>query len=229
MLEIEGLRVDIEGVPVLQDVEIAVRRGEVVAVMSRNAAGKSTLLEAIIGIMPVTAGRISFGKRDITRLGPFERAALGIGYVPQKNRFFSSLSVEEHLTVAARPGPHTAMQICRNFPALGARRKSPVSRLSADEQHLLALGCALSLNPRLLLVDDVFENLDPAIRHEVFSVLAGLKEEGIAMLLVGNSLKDLRYFANRFIVMDAAGRIGFETPQTHVLLRPEELERRLHI
>ncbi len=229
MLEITELRAESGGVPVLRDVELTVRRGEAVAVMSRSAVGKSALLDAIIGIMPVTSGRIMFGKRDIAGLAPAERAALGIGYVPQRTRLFPSLTVDEHLTFAARPGPNTALQICRTFPALGARRKSRVSRLSADEQRLLALGCALSLNPRLLLIDDLLENLEPVTRQDALPVLAGLKEQGMAMLVVGNSLEDLRYFANRFVVMDSAGRIAFEAPQTQVLLRPEELERRLHI
>ena len=168
-----SLRAEGDGAPVLRDVELTVRRGEVIAVMSRNPTGKSTLFKAIIGTIPVTAGTISFAKRDITRLRPFERAALGIGYVPQSGRLFPSLSVEEHLTVAARPGPLTAMQICRTFPALGAKRASPVARLSADERRLLALGCALSLNPRLLLVDDIIGNIDPASSMMCCSCLPG--------------------------------------------------------
>lgn len=229
MLEIKELRVVAGAALVVRDVELTLGSGEIAAVMNRNAAGKTTLLEAIIGTVPVASGTIAFGRRDITRLKPFERAALGIGYVPQNHRLFPSLNVEEHLTVAARPGRHTAMAILRMFPALGAKRTLTVAELSADEQHLLALGCALSLNPRLLLLDDFFESLEPAVRHDVFEVLARLKEEGVAMLVVDNSLDDLRYFANRFIVLDIAGRIAYDAPQTQVLLRPQELERRLHI
>jgi branched-chain amino acid transport system ATP-binding protein len=229
MLEVANLRVDISGTPVLRDVELAMHRGETVALMGRSAAGKSTLLEAIVGIVPASAGMITFEKRDITPLKPFERAALGIGYVPQKSRLFPSLTVEEHLMIAARNGPFTAMQICRTFPGLGRKRNSHAARLSRNEKYLLALGCALSVNPRLLLIDDIFENIDAQTRHDIFLVLAGLREKGVSILLVGNAIDDIRYFANRFLVMDTAGQIVFETAQTGVLLGPEELERRLHI
>ncbi len=229
MLEITALSAQGNGGPLVCDVELTVRRGEAVAVMGRSPAGKSTLLKAIVGIIPVTAGTISFAKRDITRLRPFERTALGIGYVPQRWKLFPSLSVEEHLMVAARPGPFTAMQIYRTFPALAARRASRVARLTADEQRLLALGCVLSLNPRLLLIDDILDNVDQVIKHDVLQLLVRLKDGGAGLIVVSNAFEDLRYIATRFVVMDVAGRIAYDAPQTRVLLRPEEVERHLNV
>jgi branched-chain amino acid transport system ATP-binding protein len=229
MLEIDELRAEISGSPILSDLSLTVARGEAVAVMSRQATGKSFLLEAIMGLRPIRAGKIVFGKRDIARLRPFERAALGIGYVPQRNRLFPTLTVEEHLTIAARGGPYTGMQICRMFPDLGARRNVTARSLASDEQVFLALGCALSVNPRLLLVDDIFESVEAETRQRIFQTLGQLREDGVAVIVIGNCLEELRYFANRFIVMGRTGRTVWEAAQTHILLRPEELDRRLRM
>jgi branched-chain amino acid transport system ATP-binding protein len=174
------------------------------------------------------AGTITFNGRDITNLPAHEKSLRGIGYVPEGRRMFPGLTVDEHLIAASRPGAFSPMQIYRLFPQLRDRRTQSAKTLSGGEQQMLAIGRALTTNPRLLLLDEATEGLAPLVRKEIWAVVSTLKDMGFAILLVDKSVEELRYTADRFVVMEK-GRIAFETDRSQLLLQPERLDRYLYI
>jgi branched-chain amino acid transport system ATP-binding protein len=228
MLEVHDLRSGYGCGLVLQGLRLSIRRGEVVALMGRNGMGKSTTLKTIIGLLRVRSGTISLNGRDITELPPHAKAQRGIGYVPEGRRMFSGLTVDEHLVAVARQGAFTPMQIYRLFPQLRDRRMQSAKTLSGGEQQMLAIGRALATNPRLLLLDEATEGLAPLVRKEIWTVISTLKEMGLAILLVDKSVEELRYIADRFLIMEK-GSIVFETDRTQLLLQPDGLDMYLHI
>jgi|SRR5688572_6595460 branched-chain amino acid transport system ATP-binding protein len=228
MLEVHDLQAGYGSGVVLHDLRLSIRRGEIVALMGRNGMGKSTMLKAIIGLLPARSGTINFNGRDITNLPAHEKAQRGIGYVPEGRRMFPGLTVDEHLIATSRPGAFSPMQIYRLFPQLRDRRTQSAKTLSGGEQQMLAIGRALTTNPRLLLLDEATEGLAPLIRKEIWAVISTLKDMGIAVLLVDKSVEELRYIADRFLVLEK-GRIAYEADRTQVLLQPDRLDKYLHI
>jgi branched-chain amino acid transport system ATP-binding protein len=228
MLEVHDLQAGYGSGLVLQSLRLSVKRGEVVALMGRNGMGKSTALKSIIGLLRARSGSISFNGRDITRLQAYERSQRGIGYVPEGRRMFSNLTVDEHLLAASRPGAFSPLQIYRLLPQLRDRRSQNATTLSGGEQQMLAIGRALTTNPRLLLLDEATEGLAPLIRKEIWTVVSTLKDMGLAVLLVDKSVEELRYIADRFLVMEK-GRIAFEADRPQVLLQPDKLDKYLYV
>jgi branched-chain amino acid transport system ATP-binding protein len=228
MLEVHDLEAGYGSGLVLHKLRLSVKRGEVVALMGRNGAGKSTAFKTLIGLLQPKSGTISFNGRDITKLPPHEKSLRGIGYVPEGRRMFAGLSVEEHLVATARPGKFSPLQIYRLFPGLRDRRYQNAKTLSGGEQQMLAIGRALTTNPRLLLLDEATEGLAPLIRKDIWAVLSTLKEIGLAILLVDKSVEELRYFADRFLVMEK-GQITFETDRAQMLLHPDKLDKFLYL
>lgn len=228
MLEVHDLRAGYGSGIVLQDLRLSIRRGEVVALMGRNGMGKSTALKSIIGLLRAKSGSISFNGRDITQLQAFERSQRGIGYVPEGRRMFLNLTVDEHLVATARSGAFSPLQIYRLLPQLWDRRFHNAETLSGGEQQMLAIGRALATNPRLLLLDEATEGLAPLVRKEIWTIVSTLKDMGLAVLLVDKSVEELRYIADRFLVMEK-GRIAFEADRPQVLLQPDRLEKYLHV
>jgi branched-chain amino acid transport system ATP-binding protein len=170
------------------------------------------------------AGRIRFADSDISQLPPYRRARLGIGFVPQEREVFGSLTVEENLAVAARPGSWSLARIYDFFPSLAARRGNRGNQLSGGEQQMLAIGRALMGNPSLLLMDEPLEGLAPVV---VDAVLAGLerlkREDDLALLLIEQHARLALEFAGEAIVLDR-GRIVFAGPGRELLDAPERLE-----
>jgi branched-chain amino acid transport system ATP-binding protein len=228
MLEVHDLQAGYGSGLVLQALRLSIKRGEVVALMGRNGMGKSTALKTLIGLLRAKSGSIIFNGRDITNLPPHEKSLRGIGYVPEGRRMFPGLTVDEHLIAASRPGAFSPMQIYRLFPQLRDRHMQSAETLSGGEQQMLAIGRALTTNPRLLLLDEATEGLAPLVRKEIWAVVATLKDMGFAILLVDKSVEELRYIADRFLVMEK-GRIAFETDRTQLLLQPDRLDRYLYI
>jgi len=164
-----------EGV-VLDGISFKVAAGESLAVLGRNGVGKTTLLETIMGNTRRQRGRIVLSGRDLSTLSPHARVKAGLGWVPQEREVFPSLTVEEHLTVTARPGSWTAQRIFKLFPRLEERRRNYGSQLSGGEQQMLAIGRALTTNPRLLLFDEPMEGLAPIVVEELSRTVVALAE-----------------------------------------------------
>ena len=169
---------------VLQSVSMQVDSGAVVALLGRNGAGKSTTLKTVMGIVPVRAGRTRFDGADITGLSTHRVARLGIAYVPEDRGVFASLTVQEHLTLANVRGGWPLARIYEAFPRLAERRDHRGTQLSGGEQQMLSIARALTLAPRLLLLDEPTEGLAPVIVEEIAAIAARLKAQGLTMLLV---------------------------------------------
>jgi len=169
---------------VLQSLSMEVEVGAVVALLGRNGAGKSTTLKTIMGIVPTLGGCMRFDGADITGLAPHRVARLGIAYVPEDRGIFASLSVQEHLTLANVHGGWPLARIYEAFPRLAERRDHRGTQLSGGEQQMLSIARALTLAPRLLIMDEPTEGLAPVIVEEIAAIIEQLKAQGLTMLLV---------------------------------------------
>ena len=194
---------------VLQALSMEVGRGTVVALLGRNGAGKTTTLKTVMGIVPARSGRVHFDGADVTRLATHRVARLGVAFVPEERGIFPSLTVEEHLTVAKASGGWPLGRIYETFPRLAERRGHRGSQLSGGEQQMLSIARALTLAPRLLLLDEPTEGLAPVIVEEIASITGRLKAEGITMLLVEQNYPFAARLADRVYVL-GKGRIRWE-------------------
>ena len=206
-LQITDLRAGYGETVVLEGIALDLPPGGTLAILGRNGVGKTTLLATIMGHTTLHGGQISFGGTAITTQPAYRRARLGIGFVPQEREIFKSLTVEENLLVAARPGRWTAERVYEFFPSLAARRRNRGNALSGGEQQMLAIGRALMGNPSLLLMDEPMEGLAPVIVDAVLKGLERLKrEDDLPLLLVEQHARIALEFAERAIVLDR-GRI----------------------
>ena len=209
---------------VLEGISLALPPGRTLAVLGRNGVGKTTLLATVMGHTRLHGGGIRFAGEEIAGLPPYRRARLGIGFVPQEREIFPSLTVEENLTVAERPGQWILAQVYDFFPALAERRRNQGNQLSGGEQQMLAIGRALMGDPSLLLLDEPLEGLAPVI---VDALLAGLdrlkREDELALLLVEQHAKLALDLAQIAIVLDR-GAIVFSGTSRELLDAPERLD-----
>jgi branched-chain amino acid transport system ATP-binding protein len=223
-LQLEAVSAGYGETVVLEGVSLTLPPGGTLAVLGRNGVGKTTLVATIMGHTNLHAGQIRFAGSDIAQLPPYRRARLGIGFVPQEREVFGSLTVEENLVVAARPGSWTLTRVYDFFPALAARRGNRGNQLSGGEQQMLAIGRALMGNPTLLLMDEPLEGLAPVIVDAVLVGLERLKrEDDLALLLIEQHARLALEFASEAIVLDR-GRIVFAGPSRELLEAPERLE-----
>jgi branched-chain amino acid transport system ATP-binding protein len=185
LLALGGVRAGYGDAVVLDDVSLEVVQGESLAVLGRNGVGKSTLLLTIMGFTTLARGRIEWRGENIARLAPHLRARRGLGWVAQEREIFASLSVEENLTVTARPGRWDAKAAYELFPRLAERRQARGNQLSGGEQQMLAIARALTTNPRLLLLDEPLEGLAPIIVEELARAIRRMSaDEGTTIVLV---------------------------------------------
>jgi branched-chain amino acid transport system ATP-binding protein len=202
LLAVEDLDVRHGLLPAVRSVSLILEPGETVALVGANGAGKSTLLRAIAGARPrPAAGRIVFDGRDVTRLPAHERVALGIALVPEGRHLFASLTVEENLLVARRPGDWTVDRVLDAFPLLRDRRRHRAATLSGGERQATAIGRALMANPRMLLLDEVSLGLAPRAVEDVYRSLAAVIESGTTVLLVEQDLSRALAVADRVVCM----------------------------
>jgi branched-chain amino acid transport system ATP-binding protein len=214
---------------VLQGVSLTLRAGEVLSVLGRNGAGKTTMLKTVMGILPPRGGEIRFDGVAIAGVAPYRIARLGIAYVPETRGIFPSLSVAENLTLAARrgdasPEPWTLDRVYTLFPRLRERRDSGGGRLSGGEQQMLAIARALLTNPRLLILDEPTEGLAPVAMDAVEAMLRRLKGTGIAILLVEQNLPFALGFADSVAVL-GKGRVRW-TGSPREFAAAEEIKHR---
>jgi branched-chain amino acid transport system ATP-binding protein len=207
LLEVAGLTAGYGGATVLEDLTLTLDEGESLAVLGRNGVGKTTLILTLMGLTRRFAGTVRWDGRDVTGLAASERARAGLGWVPQERDIFASLSVEENLRVAGRPGRFGLAEIYELFPRLRERRRNKGDKLSGGEQQMLAIGRALMTNPRLLLLDEPFEGLAPVIVDELETMLQRLRGDfRFAAIIVEQHAEDVLRLSDRAIVLDR-GRI----------------------
>ena len=227
-LHIAGLRAGYGETVVLDGVALDLPPGGTLAVLGRNGVGKTTLLATVMGHTTLHGGTIEFGGESLVRMPPYRRARLGIGFVPQEREIFRSLSVEENLLVAARPGADgrgrwTLERVYDFFPSLAERRRNRGNALSGGEQQMLSIGRALMGNPLLLLMDEPLEGLAPVIVEAVLAGLQRLKrEDDLALLLVEQHTRIALDFAERALVLDR-GRVVHEGGSDALAKNPELL------
>jgi branched-chain amino acid transport system ATP-binding protein len=207
MLEIEGLNAYYGRAHILHGVGFSMARGEVLALMGRNGAGKSTTMKAVMGLVPPQSGRVVFEGQAIVGREPFEIARLGIGYVPEERRVFSELTVMENLSVAQRPkregAPHwTPERLFQLFPNLGRMRDRPGGAMSGGEQQMLTIARTLMGNPRLVLLDEPSEGLAPVIVEEMAKTILALKGEGLSVLISEQNLHFAGSVADRATIIE---------------------------
>jgi branched-chain amino acid transport system ATP-binding protein len=225
LLEVTGLDVHYGPAHVLQGVSFEMD-DQPVGLIGRNGMGKTTLCNAIMQMRPAhVSGSIRFQGRELVGSASYKVAGAGIGYVPQGRRLFESLTVDEHLRMAARRrGEWTAERVYELFPRLGERRGNGGTQLSGGEQQMLAIGRALLTNPKLLIMDEPSEGLAPTVIEMLIETFRGLAASGLAILVVEQNLAMATAMAERQLVM-VAGRIFAETTAAQLIADPE-LQRR---
>jgi urea ABC transporter ATP-binding protein UrtE len=223
MLSVKGLRAGYGGKPVLQGVDFTVAKGEIIAVIGRNGVGKSTLMKTLIGLVATMAGEIDFAGQRIEGLEAYRRAHLGIGYVPQGRDVFPRMTVRENLetgeAMRGRAGQAAYEQAYGLFPILKERASQRAGTLSGGQQQQLAIGRVLIGGPKLILLDEPSEGIQPSIVQDIANVITGLNQKlRITIVFVEQNLDMIRAIAQRCYVMDK-GRIVAE-------LKPHNLDDR---
>ncbi|MGB6054565.1 MAG: ABC transporter ATP-binding protein [Burkholderiaceae bacterium] len=208
-LEVTGIHTYYGKSHILKGVDLVVEAGELVTLLGRNGAGKSTTLRSIMGLTPAREGHIRVFGTDTTHAPPYRIAALGVGFVPEGRRIFANLTVDENLKVPVdRPGPWNVARIYQLFPRLAERRGHKGRQLSGGEQEMLAIARTLLLNPKLLLLDEPSQGLAPLIVQDVFRVIVAARDEGISVLLIEQNVRAAVEIADRAYVLDD-GRIVY--------------------
>jgi branched-chain amino acid transport system ATP-binding protein len=218
---------------VLNGISFGVGAAQVVTLLGRNGMGKTTTVRAIMGLIRPSAGHIRFDGQDITGDPPYRIAQRGIGLVPEGRQIFPTLSVEENLvaTAANRAGgaPRWDLPaIYALFPRLAERRRQSGAKLSGGEQQMLAIGRALMTNPRLLVLDEATEGLAPLIRAEIWQVMAKLRAEGQAILLIDKNLAAVMRLADWHVVIEK-GRVVWQGDSAALAAAPEIRDTYLHV
>jgi len=213
-LVVRGLSAGYDGSAVLDGVELTVRPGEVVGLLGRNGVGKTTLMSSLIGWVKPSSGQVLLDGQDVTGWSTSRLARGGIAIVPQGRRVFAPLTVENNLRIAVPRGGSGTWDLERVYellPRLRERRRNRGDQLSGGEQQMLAIGRALLLEPRLLLLDEPSDGLAPAVVEQVVEVVSGLRHEGLSVLLVEQDLRAAFTLADRICVMQK-GRIVHDSP-----------------
>jgi branched-chain amino acid transport system ATP-binding protein len=229
LLTIEGLRAGYGQAVVLPNMSLSLPEGQVLALLGRNGTGKTTLINSIVGVTRRFSGTIALAGADITGLRPDQRARNGIGWVPQERNIFRSLTVEENMTAVAQPGPWTIEKVYSMFPRLKERRGNFGNQLSGGEQQMLAIGRALTLNPRVLLLDEPTEGLAPIIVEELLAAIGTISRAGgLCSIIVEQHAKKILGLADRVVILER-GTIVHDAPSSALKADATPLERHLGV
>jgi len=223
LLHLSGVRAGYGPTVVLENIELALAERSSLAVLGRNGVGKTTLLGTIMGHTTLHGGAINFRGQSISQMPVYERSRLGMGFVPQGRWIFPSLTVEENLTVAERPGPWILQRVYDLFPRLAERRAHMGNQISGGEQQMLAIGRALMGNPALLLMDEPLEGLAPIIVDAILAVMQRLiREESLTVVLVEQSARLALEVTEHAMVL-SRGQVVFAGPSAELLADPDRL------
>jgi branched-chain amino acid transport system ATP-binding protein len=225
LLTIERLTAGYGEAIVLNEVSLVLPEGKALALLGRNGVGKTTLINSIVGVTHYFGGIIRLDGREISALRPDQRAHAGIGWVPQERFMFQSLTVDEHLSVVARPGPWTIDRVYRMFPQLEQRKRNLGNQLSGGEQQMVAIARALMTNPKLLLLDEPMEGLAPIIVQDLMRLIGELvRAREFAVIVVEQHARLALQLTQQAIVLDR-GRIVHRSGSDELLRDPESLDR----
>jgi branched-chain amino acid transport system ATP-binding protein len=232
MLCVEAIEAGYGDAKVLHGADFDLDRGEALALIGRNGMGKTTIVRALFGLLPLMAGRIVFEGGALAGRPPYAIARAGLGLVPEGRQTFPTLTVEENLvaTAATRDGRGrwTRSEVFRLFPRLMERRCSYGDQLSGGEQQMLAIGRALMTNPKLIVLDEATEGLAPLVRAEIWDCLKRLKAEGLTILVIDKNLKALLDIVDRIAVIEK-GRIVWRGTAGEFRSQSTIAERFLHV
>jgi branched-chain amino acid transport system ATP-binding protein len=229
LLRVDGLRSGYGEAIVIDGVAFTLEAGRSLALLGRNGMGKTTLINTLVGVTRYRAGTIVLNQDDLTRLRPDERAARGLGWVPQERNIFKSLTVLENLTAVARAGPWTPKRVFGLFPRLAERQANFGTQLSGGEQQMLAIGRALVLNPRVLLLDEPLEGLAPVLVEELLRALRTIvRDEGLCAIIVEQHAEKALAITDDAIVLER-GRIAHRATSAALLGDEATLHRYLTV
>ncbi|MGF6291161.1 ABC transporter ATP-binding protein [Paraburkholderia youngii] len=212
LLKLEGVVAGYGEARILTGIDLALDHGQALALLGRNGTGKTTLINSIVGHTRRFSGRIWLNGKDITGFKPHQRALAGIGWVPQERNIFKSLTVEENLSAIAVSGPWDLARIYKMFPRLEERRANMGNQLSGGEQQMLAIGRALMLNPRVLLLDEPLEGLAPIIVQDLMRILSEIiRDEGLSVILVEQNARKALSITHNAVVLERGSVIHSST------------------
>lgn len=214
---------------VLAGISLTIAEGRTLALLGRNGTGKTTFVNTLAGVTTHHSGSIHLVGRDITRLRADRRAAAGIGWVPQERNIFRSLTVEENLTAIARPGQWTLDRVYGMFPRLKERRKNLGNQLSGGEQQMLAVGRALMVNPRLLLLDEPTEGLAPIIVDELLAAIRRIVDgEGMSAIIIEQKARKILPLTDDAVILDR-GAVVYQGASAELLANDDLLGQHLAV
>jgi len=229
LLVVDNLRAGYGEAVILNGVSLALAAGETLALLGRNGTGKTTLINTLAGATRHHGGMITLAGVALHQLASHERAAAGIGWVPQERNIFKSLTVHENLTAVARAGAWTPARVYEMFPRLAERKTNLGTQLSGGEQQMLAVGRALVLNPRLLLLDEPLEGLAPIIVEELLRAIARItRDEGLSAIIVEQHPQAILAISHRAVVLDH-GNVVHACAARELQEAPDLLDRLLGV
>ena len=229
LLRVQNLKAGYGEAVVLHDVSFALGEGQTLALLGRNGTGKTTLINTLAGATRQHGGSIALGGVALHKLPSHERAAAGIGWVPQERNIFKSLTVHENLTAVQRPGPWTPERVYQMFPRLAERKTNLGTQLSGGEQQMLAVGRALVVNPKLLLLDEPLEGLAPIIVNELLRAISRItRSEGLSAIIVEQHPQAILAISDQAIVLDH-GTVVHADSAAALRMAPELLDRLLGV
>ena len=233
IIEARGLQVSYGASHILRGVDLAVAPGQSVGLMGRNGMGKTTLIRALMGLVPAQSGQVLVHGQDVAGLPPQRRARLGIAVVPEGRGVFSTLTVRENLLLAARPGEDGVTlwnldRVLALFPRLAARIGHRGGQLSGGEQQMVAIGRALMTSPRLLILDEATEGLAPLIRDEIWRIIGAIRADGIATLVVDRTVASVLGVVDRACVL-VKGQVVYDGSPGALLADSALLDRYLGV